>query len=291
MLTLVVLLLASVCYADLTIASFNIRIYSTGSRTDAELELIADRLQQFDLIAVQEVRDEEVVARTLDILSRRGDPYEAVVSGPVGNVVKERYAFFWRPDKVRLTMARVFVDSLGYFLREPFIAAFVAGEFDFVLATIHVVFGDGVRERRAEVERLGDVVWSSLEQDDDVILLGDFNLPPDDPGWTNMRSIGMLPAVWFGNPTVISDYEIYDNFWLDPRWVTEWTGEVGVDRFDETVFGDDDAAASLAVSDHRPIWARFSTAGPDDDEGQATAVLPSSWGRAKLWAVDPGVFP
>ena len=43
MLILVVLLLASVCYADLTIASFNIRIYSTGSRTDAELELIVKR--------------------------------------------------------------------------------------------------------------------------------------------------------------------------------------------------------------------------------------------------------
>ncbi|MBM3280927.1 MAG: hypothetical protein FJY95_23045, partial [Candidatus Handelsmanbacteria bacterium] len=33
--------------ADLSLASFNIRIYSTGSRTDAELEKIADRLQQF----------------------------------------------------------------------------------------------------------------------------------------------------------------------------------------------------------------------------------------------------
>ena len=34
-----------------------IRIFSTGSRDDAELELIADRLQQYDLIAIQEARD------------------------------------------------------------------------------------------------------------------------------------------------------------------------------------------------------------------------------------------
>jgi hypothetical protein len=50
---------------ELTIASFNIRIFSDGSRDDAELELIADRLQQFDLIAIQELRDEGVVRRTL----------------------------------------------------------------------------------------------------------------------------------------------------------------------------------------------------------------------------------
>jgi len=31
------------------------------------------------------------------------------------------------------------------------------------------------------------------------------------------------------------------------------------------VFNDDDEAASLAVSDHRPIWAKFSISGVDDD--------------------------
>ena len=47
--------------ADLTLATFNIRIFSTGSRDDTELALIADRLELFDLVAVQELRDAEVV--------------------------------------------------------------------------------------------------------------------------------------------------------------------------------------------------------------------------------------
>ncbi|MDA0334274.1 MAG: YHYH domain-containing protein [bacterium] len=46
---------------QIRVASFNIRIFSTGSRDDTELALIADRLQQFDLVAIQELRDEEVV--------------------------------------------------------------------------------------------------------------------------------------------------------------------------------------------------------------------------------------
>ena len=53
--------LAPVPPGQIRLASFNIRIYSTGSRDDTELGLIADRLQQFDLIAIQELRDEEVV--------------------------------------------------------------------------------------------------------------------------------------------------------------------------------------------------------------------------------------
>ena len=36
--------------SEIPIASFNIRIFSNGSRDDGELELIADRLQQLLLI-------------------------------------------------------------------------------------------------------------------------------------------------------------------------------------------------------------------------------------------------
>ena len=48
---LIVLALTPALGHDISIASFNIRIFSTGSRDDAELELIADRLQQFDFWA------------------------------------------------------------------------------------------------------------------------------------------------------------------------------------------------------------------------------------------------
>ncbi len=54
------------------------------------------------------------------------------------------------------------------------------------------------------------------------------------------------------------------NFWWDARFLAEWTGAAGIDRFDEAVFGNDDSAASLAVSDHRRVWTIFSTAIDDD---------------------------
>ena len=52
---------------------------------------------------------------------------------------------------------------------------------------------------------------------------------------------------------------------FDPAFVSEYDGQNGVDDFDVTVFDNDDKAASLAVSDHRPIWATFRMDLVDDD--------------------------
>ena len=47
--------------------------------------------------------------------------------------------------------------------------------------------------------------------------------------------------------------------------MSEYTDVSGIDKFDETEFGNDDEAANLAVSDHRPVWAELHTDKADDD--------------------------
>ena len=122
-----------------------------------------------------------------------------------------------------------------------------------------------------------------MPSEQDVILLGDFNLPPKDAGFVDLAAF--LPPLFTGDRyTTISENakSLYDNFWFEPRHVREYTGENGIDDFDVTVFDNDDKAASLAVSDHRPIWATFRTDMIDDDPPRApTAVPPSSWGEIK----------
>ena len=259
---------------ELKIASWNVRIFSTGSRDDAELALIADRLEPYDLVAIQELRDEEVVDRTLQLLADRGHRFRAVVSPPVGRGVKERYAFLYRPGKVQvLGPERLYPDPDDAFIREPFWASFRAGEFDFTLVTIHSIFGDSKRERRAEALLLDDIyqrVQGADPDEQDVMILGDFNLPPDDSGFSELAAL-LTPLFTGEIRTTISDASLYDNIWFDPAYVGEWTGERGVDRFDEVAFGDDDKVASLAVSDHRPIWTTFRTDQDDDGSGVATA--------------------
>mgnify|MGYP002035361279 CR=1 FL=1 len=273
--------------SEITVASFNVRIFSTGSRDDSELALIADRLQQFDLIAIQELRDEEVVRRTLDMLAARGLEYRALVSGPVGRGSLERYAFLWRPGVVQaLDEGAIFPDPNDVFSREPYVASFRASNFDFTLITMHSIWGDSKAERRAEALLLDDVYRSVQDADpneQDVIVLGDFNLPPEDYAFAEMVEV-LTPLFTGDRYTTISENakSLYDNIWLNPGYVAEYTGQNGIDAFDVMVFNNDDKAASLAVSDHRPVWARFRTDGVDDDaSGSSTATPALRWGEVK----------
>jgi len=254
----------------LTLASFNIRIFSNASRDDAELAAIADILQKYDIVAIQELRDEEVLKRAAAILQRRGLGYAYEISPPVGRGVKERYAYLYRTDRVQSVQSgRVYQERGDEFIREPFYATFRSAGFDFTLVIVHVLFGSSEAERRPEIEELAAVYQAVQDEDpaeQDVILLGDFNFPPQDEGFSRLKAIpGMVFLIASPVKTTITDTSLYDNFWFQEPHVREYAGESGVDRFDETMFNGDDLAAKRAVSDHRPIWAKFNVGGPDDD--------------------------
>ena len=252
------------------LAAWNIRIFSNGSRNNDELHRIAKVLIRYDFIAIVELRDEMVLTRTEAILAGMGRDYNYVMSPPVGAKVKERYAFLFDPRIVRVIEdGEVFPDPNDAFLREPYFATFKAGEFDFTAIAVHVIWGDRVNQRRREVQELANVYQTVQAADDaeqDVILLGDFNRNPDDQSAygpllsiPSMKHLFQLPE-----KSHIKDTSLYDNIFFQAHHVAEYTGESGIERFDEAHFGNDDAAASLAVSDHRPVWGIFRIDVDDD---------------------------
>ena len=253
---------------SISIATWNIRILSDGSRDDGELRQIARILERYDVIAVQELRDPEVVARLLRILP----DYDAIISDPVGRGVTERYAVFFR-NTLPITILEepfLFPDPADQFIREPWVVWMRAGEFDFILVTIHVIYGDRVADRRAEISLLDDLlhaVESSFPEESDILLLGDFNRDATDEAWEmgNRRAL-----VNRERKTTITDTSSFDNIWLPPATMSEYAGGDGspgvveIYPFDEIDFGNDDRAASRAVSDHRPVATCFR-ADRDDD--------------------------
>ena len=252
------------------LAAWNIRIFSNGSRNDDELNHIANMLINYDFIAIVELRDETVLMRTEAILEGMGRGYDYVMSPPVGAKVKERYAFMFDPRIVRVIEdGAVFPDPNDAFLREPYFATFRAGLFDFTAIAVHVIWGDSVNGRRREVQELANVYQAVQAADDieqDVILLGDFNRNPDDQSaYDPLLSIPSMEHLFqLPEKSHIKDSSLYDNIFFQTDHVTEYTGDSGIERFDETHFGNDDAAASLAVSDHRPVWGIFRIDTDDD---------------------------
>ena len=252
------------------LAAWNIRIFSDGSRTDEELHHITTVLIDYDFVAIVELRDEVVLMRTEAILAGMGRDYDYVASPPVGAKVKERYAFLFDPQIVRVIEdGEVFPDPNDTFLREPYFATFKAGEFDFTAIAVHVIWGDSVNQRRHEIQELAHVYQAVQAADDaeqDVILLGDFNRNPDDQSaYGPLLSISSMEHLFqLPEKSHIKDTSLYDNIFFQTNHVTEYTGESGIDRFDEVLFGNNDAAASLAVSDHRPVWGIFRIDTDDD---------------------------
>ena len=108
-----------------------------------------------------------------------------------------------------------------------------------------------------------DAVQAANGQEQDVILLGDFNFPPTDYGWQlpDWRALFQPPL-----KTTIGDKSLYDNIWFDFAHTTEYADSSGIVRFDEDLYAGDVSLASLEVSDHRPIWAVFWTNSDDDPD-------------------------
>ena len=266
--------------SDLRLAAWNIRIMSNKSRTDAELMKIARTLADYDFIAIVELRDETVLKRTQNILLQMGKAYQYQFSPAVGRGVKERYAFLYREDLVSVVSRGELypdaADGKDDFSRDPYWATFRAGEFDFSVIAVHVIWGDTVGPRKAEVKALAEVyeyVQEANGDEEDVLLVGDFNRnPTDTESYHPVMSIPSMTRLFnFPQKSHIKETSLYDNIFFEENHVTEYLGKSGIDRFDETDFGNDDKAANLAVSDHRPVWVVFSTTQDDDDGDRATS--------------------
>ena len=115
---------------------------------------------------------------------------------------QERYAFVWDSMRVsQIREAEPFNVESSSFVRPPYCAAFRTNNnnYRFAVCEQHAVFGDFVSEREAEAEALEQALTAAKRRFgsrvDDVLICGDFNLPPQRPGFDKLRAAGYVPAV------------------------------------------------------------------------------------------------
>ncbi len=183
---------------------------------------------------------------------------------------KEFYAVLFdstRVKTVRKSVKGYFQDIGDHFVREPWSISLKAGNFDFTLVLLHVIWGEKAAERTAELMKVDDAFRWFQERDlkeNDIILMGDFNRTPTQNGWEQVRQMGLKLLISGKGTTVNSRGEVknlYDQIIIDPRHTKEWTGQAGIT-------GDVDVDLSKfrrTVSDHLPVWAGFGIVGRDDD--------------------------
>lgn len=270
----------------LNIACWNIREFGRRARRPESLHFIAEIIGQFDLISVVELRDN--LDDFFTVLGYLGPTWKALFSDydldPGGN--RERMAYIYDDRAVRATglvaeagPPRKKNDQGEYvseitFWRAPFMAAFQAGDFDFILLSVHIRWGKNEKERTKALELLADWVDKRVHEtngwDRDIIVMGDFNIPSlKSPLYKAVNAKGLQMAKAIASQDLGSNLEKkkrYDQILHYPKFTKTFTAFGGVLDYylKESAIKDlyvqnppEKTAFTFEMSDHLPIWVQL----------------------------------
>ncbi len=275
----------------LLLATWNIREFDSnayGARGLECLYYIAEICSHFDLIAVQEVREDlGALNKVRDLIGRQ---WEYIVSdvtdGKAGN--RERMAFLYDggkvtfsgvageivmpPKAVKKNGKTVRYDPADQLYRTPYMVGFRSGWTTLMLCTVHILFGKSTKDdpkRVREIKLVADfLARRARERSNDysnLILLGDFNIFSNsvvtmkalkDAGFEVPEELQSVPPTNIGKKK-----RHYDQIAFMPkRWRMETTGRAGVFNFFKYVFTDDDEMAY--VKDMGPAYTTTGNGKP-----------------------------
>jgi len=177
----------------LLLATFNIREYDSnskkmGPRSTESLYYLAEIISAFDIVALQEVKqDLQPFRKLMRILGSDYDSFLTdVTEGTGGN--GERMAFVYDRKKLqfRNIAGEIVLPSkdktpMPQFARTPYLLSFQADWFKFNLCTVHIYYGSDTgaefEQRVQEIENLSMFFKKrAAKEEENFILLGDFNI-------------------------------------------------------------------------------------------------------------------
>lgn len=278
---------------QLLLATWNIANLGAQDRRDQDLSIIAEVVSWFDIVAVQECR--ENFGDLFDIHNKLPKSYRVIMSDASGN--NERMAFLY--DSKKLTVLEEIGEiafppsrfnsiklpginaQFNGFDRTPYLAAFSVGDISLMLVNVHLFFGDEKPESiaRRSLETFAVAKWADLRKKSpysftrELVALGDFNMPkcePGDPIYKALTKLGLdLPEHSTQIASSISSDANYDQIAFFPETSqSRFTGLKGVFDYDAAIFPDlwknganlKDYKVYLRyyISDHRPMWVQLS---------------------------------
>jgi endonuclease/exonuclease/phosphatase family metal-dependent hydrolase len=263
----------------LNIATWNIREFGKQARSEAAIHYIAEILGQFDLVSIAELRDNlSDLGRVLDVLGPYWRAiYSDALSDPGGN--HERIGFVYDKRAVTFTgfaatanpprskVGDVYVPKFTWW-REPYMASFSAGNFDFVLLAAHAQWGTPAG-RTKELESVAD--WVDLKRqektrvDKDMIVIGDFNIETPEQLAALTRKGLQIPAVLKAKTygTNLAQDKHYDQILHYAVYPESFSNQAGVLDFysggTKDLFpGMDKLKFTFQMSDHLPLWMQVN---------------------------------
>ena len=242
---------------EITVVSWNIQDFGK-TKSNSELEKMAELLRDADIVAIQEVVSgyggAQAVAKLTDILNRKGAQWDYVISNPtrIPKYVTERYAIVWKTKNIKIKNRGRLIKELETIIdREPFILDFYIADKKLTLINFHSRPHN--KNPEAEITALTQHINSNF--DGPIILAGDFNVDEADPVFNDFKQKRYTPAVIDQKTTLkrACDGFDYRNYAIDNIFYSNTITKTksGVIDF---VRECDNLEKARKLSDHLPVY-------------------------------------
>jgi endonuclease/exonuclease/phosphatase family metal-dependent hydrolase len=278
----------------LLIASWNLTNFGLQNRRPDHLKIMSKIISYFDLIAIQEIADN--LDHFNEMLSLLGSEWDSVYTDIAGN--QERLGYIFDKNKVQPVGLVSELALRGYekkkitiqlgdieesmtfegFNRNPYMINFKSGNFNFTVVNVHLYWSNynmRILEAKALSAWAKNRVKKEFPPNNDIILIGDFNMEYVEPGdkiYDALKSYGLtLPKhqTQILGTNLAGEYH-YDEVAFFPSKTNEdFTDRMGVFDFDNAIFPalwsqvDSEKKSKFMkyiryfIADHRPIWIEF----------------------------------
>jgi endonuclease/exonuclease/phosphatase family metal-dependent hydrolase len=249
-------------FGTFSICSWNLQNFG-NSKSNLEIDFIASTIQNYDVIAIQEViagnGGVQVVTRLVDMMNRKGKSWGYTVSDPTissSSNTSERYAFIWNKNTVtKLGAAWLENNYVVEIDREPYLATFLKEGKEFTVVSFHAK----PKAKQPETEIKYFKFFPNLYPKLNLIFCGDFNCPQSHTVFNPLKTMGYKPA-FVGQKTTLRMKCIrndclaseFDNFFYNPtKTIFIKSGIIPFYQSFSTI------VKARRISDHVPIYLTF----------------------------------
>lgn len=261
-LSFVLLLFSVLSFSQTKILSWNLENFGK-SKSETELNFIANTVLDYDIIAIQEVvagyGGAQAIAKLSAILNEKGSKWNYTISDPTtsSSYKTERYAFIWKTNKAKLK-GNAWLEKKYHIEidREPYFATFEIDKKAITLVNFHAITKNKQPETEIKYFKFLPVEYPNLN----LVFMGDFNCPQSHTVFNPLKKSGYttilqnqktsLKQKCKNNNCLASEF---DNIFYKTSLVNYKNS--GIISFYKTF---NTLQEARKISDHIPIWFEFS---------------------------------
>ncbi|MEO7978637.1 endonuclease/exonuclease/phosphatase family protein [Flavobacterium sp.] len=249
-------------YSQTKVLSWNIENFG-NSKSEIQLNFIANTIKDYDIITIQEVvagyGGAQSVTKLVEILNLKGFKWDYKISNPTSSSAykTERYAFIWKTNKAKLK-GNAWLEK-KYHLeidREPYFATFEINKKNITLVNYHAITQNKQPETEIKFFKFLPLEYAKLN----LVFIGDFNCPESHTVFNPLKKLGYTSV--FQNQKTTLKQKCQTNNCLASEFdnIFYKTGSInyinsGIIPF-YTKFNF--LKEARKISDHIPIWFEFS---------------------------------